>query len=299
MFQSHTMNEDQIEELKSLFPRKVHLADKDLWDSYDRFTWDSKQPGGEHMVYETTGGNIVKEVLPEILQESGDIGQQRFNRFSLELRLRKSPFLTTTIAISPTFSIELKRGKDLEAYMIGNSPPPIKDRLSMCKDLFNGIFLIHADRMAHLDLKPENIFINDRQLSIGDFGNLRPFNDNVRHSSDEWGPPTISTRIGTDIDMYSAAYITIGILTWKSSFLSHCRNFMAALLGSNGNTGQMCSALRTLFTHECMQEFNGLNLNQDLVEDLRCSVLGKECDDNCNPAAFRTIRILKKIIQNV
>lgn len=299
IFQSHTMNEGQTRRLRVLFPRRVHLTDQDLWDSYDRITWNPKLPGGEHQVYETRGGNIAKEVLPEILREDQSIGAERFRRFSLELELRKSPFLTTTIAVSPTFSIELKRGEELEEYMIRNSPPSIRDRLSMCKDLFNGIFLIHAARMAHLDLKPENIFINDRQLSIGDFGNLHSFNDNVTHSSVGWGPSTVSTRIGTNIDMYSAAYITIGILTWKSSFLSHCFKFMEALRRSNGNTDEMCSTLRTLFTHECMKEFNGLNLDQDLVEDLRCSVLGTECDDNCNPDAFETITILENIIKNV
>jgi len=290
------MNERQIRELKFSHNRQVHLTDKDLWDSYDRTMWEPLEAGGEHMVYKVKGGNIAKEVLPEILQENDNTGKERFRRFSLELDLRKSPFLTTTIAVSPTFSIELKRGEDLEKYMIRNEIPVIKKRLSMCKDLFSGIYLVHSKRMAHLDLKPENIFINDNQLSIGDFGNLHFFNDNIQHSTDEWGPPSISTRIGTDIDMYSAAYITIGILTWKSSFISHCREFIQALIGSNGNVTTMCSALTTLFTHECMEEFNGLDLNQNLVKDLRCSILGTECDANCHPHAFETITILEKII---
>ena len=293
------MNEEQIDDLKTLFSRKVHLTDEDLWDSYDRTMWEELPGGGEHRVFKTPGGNIAKEVLPHLLEDDMVLtGEERYNRFLLELRLTKSPFLTTTIAVSPTFSIELKRGDDLETHIMRKTvPPPMKDRLSMCKDLYSGIRLIHGNSTAHLDLKPENIFINDRQLSIGDFGNLHLFNDNVKHSSDEWGPPSISTRIGVDIDMYSAALIAIGIITWKSSFISHCRLFVNALRDANDNT--MCSVLTTLFTHTCMEEFNGLNLNQDLIEDLKCSVLGRECDENCNPEASTTVRVLRKIINNI
>lgn len=293
------MNENQIKELKKLFHRKVHLTDQELWDSYDRRNWENLTEGGEHKIYKLRGGNIAKEVLPEELRDDPLIGEARLNRFKLELRLRKSPLLTTTIAVSPTFSIELRRGEDLETYMIRNESPSIKNRLSMCKDLYDGIYLIHSNSTAHLDLKPINIFINDRQLSIGDFGNLHLFNDNVTHSSDDWGPPSISTRIGNDIDMYSAAYITIGILSWNSSFISHCRDFIGALRESNGNITTMCSALRNLFTHECMTEFNQLNLNQDLIEDLKCSIFGNECDNNCNPRAFKTITLLERIIDNI
>ena len=294
------MNEEQIEELKSVFSRKVHSTDKDLWDSYDRTMWEELPGGGEHRVFKTPGGNIAKEVLPSLLEDDIILtGEERFNRFLLELRLTKSPFLTTTIAVSPTFSIELKRGDDLETHIMRTELPSIKDRLSMCKDLYSGIHLIHMNSTAHLDLKPENIFINDRQLSIGDFGNLHSFNDNQTHPSEGWGPPSISTRIGIYIDMYSAALITIGLLTWKSSFLSHCRVFSEALRAANDNIDSVCSVMKTLFTHTCMEEFNELNLNQDLIEDLKCSVFGKECDENCNPKSFKTITVLKQIINNV
>lgn len=293
------MNPDQIRKLKFGFERKVHTTDQELWDSYDRSTWTNlNSAGGEHEIFLTRSGEIAKEVQAETLADDneGEIGIKRFNRFKLELRLPKSRFLTTTVSVSPTFSIELSRGFDIETYIIQNpTPPSLKDRLLWCKDIYSGLALLHLNGVAHLDLKPDNIFMNGKQMSIGDFGNLHVLSDHtVKHSTILWGPPLISRKIGIEIDMYSASLLTIGILSWKSSIIFQCADFSRALV-SVGESN-LCGDLGRWLTDECTEQFRSLNLEGDFISELRCSILGNEC---VAPSAFKTIDALDSIIERV
>jgi len=291
------MNEEQIERLKLMYPRKVFETDKELWSSYNRNEWEELGEGGEHRIFKVRlSEEIAKEALPDLLGNSL-IGNIRFNRFQLEFTLPKSPFITNTISVSPTFSVELRRGLDLEDYIIKNTKITLKDRLLWIKDLYTGLFLIHSKRVAHLDLKPENIFINGKHLSIGDFGNIHAIDsgNNTTHGTHVWGLPEISERRGIAIDMYSASLITIGILTWNSSIMFTCRSFAESLF-SKQRINEMCNTLGTLLQDSCTNELKNLNIGNSIIEELKCSIVGTECDPSCDPDSFKTMKILDLII---
>lgn len=229
--------------------------------------------------------------------EIEDIGHMRYKRFSRELTLPKSEYLTTTIAVSPNFSVEEAKQTDLDEYMIKlrDNPASMKTRLEWCLHMYKGLLVIHDSKYTHLDLKPENIFVKDGILSIGDFGSLHPITTSEKHATRQWGLPSESTRNAMEIDMFSMALISIGILTWNSSIIFKCRDFTVSLSKAKNLDG-MCKTLGDLLTHSCMEKFEAVD--PDLVSELRCSILGAECDGSCVPDAFGVIRVLTKIIRS-
>ena len=309
------MDPTHIDRLRRLFGnrKEVFLTDEDLKRAHNSKTWEETGQGAESRVYKTLeGGNIVKQMLENTdtrsnssssdssTEYSPSIGVERFNRFSLELGLPKSPYLTTTISVSSTYSIELTRGPDLETYIQKNEPPRVIDRLRMCKNIYEGLSILHnIGRVCHLDIKPDNIFMNTSTLSIGDFGSITSLVSDDKGSTHGWRPPSISTKRGVNIDMLSSALVCIGIISWNNSIIFQCHTFVKAL-NNSPNLDQMCTVLRGFFQDECMQVFQKLSENMTpFANNLRCSMIGEECDTDCNIDTYTAILSIESSIEQM
>lgn len=61
--------------------------------------------------------------------------------------------------------------ESLESYMLNRGPLPEQQVWEFTVDLLNGLKYIHDNQLVHLDVKPANIFVTDREiLKLGDFG---------------------------------------------------------------------------------------------------------------------------------
>ena len=86
--------------------------------------------------------------------------------------------------------------------------------ISLVKELLHGVQFMHHCHVAHLDLKPDNLIINNDRLSIIDFGLARHFSsyDAVLkgfHGTDSWVAPEVGDQPFNPFaaDVYAAGLI--------------------------------------------------------------------------------------------
>lgn len=284
------MNDFLIEDLYNDSPERVTFTDEEFKRRFRSNGWrellDSNNlpVGGESRVYFTNDGLYVIKTPIEYDVDSGErltdsqmeeIFETKYDQLSLEFMLpNRHPNITTTLSVSPKYTAELRRGKSLMEHIESRGKPTLRTRLNMCLDIFTGLKEIHKKSAAHLDIKPENIFVNDGRLSIGDFGSIIESTVQETGASIDWSPHRFSSKRPKDIDMYSTSMVCIGILAWKSDIISQCGHFRHALNRVN-NMENVCSLLIGVFDDTCF--FPEEKLPENFVETLKNGLLGLEC----------------------
>jgi serine/threonine protein kinase len=76
---------------------------------------------------------------------------------------------------------------------------PMLEKLKMCRDPIKGCAILEDLGVVHLDIKPENFFIQGRKLKIGDFGDVCTYADHVRRNE----PPILTPEFVPVLDYQS------------------------------------------------------------------------------------------------
>lgn len=300
------LSEDDLKRLQLSYPRKIYLTDESLLEDFGKGMKEIGR-GAEHLVFRNND-HIIKLVLDTVTDMQNDWKEKfggylerdlfdgltsRFEKFNFEFRLPRSPYVTTAIAVSPLYSVELARDMDLEVFIRDFNAPDIKTRMKMCGDVYRGLSVIHNSGVVHLDIKPANIFVSDENLSIGDYGQVAPISSlNKFPLVDIHAPPDKSKRRGVHIDLYSAAVTSIEILSWRIDIGIDFEKLRETLNNVNrGDTVKLCKLLRQLF--DGYTRIMG-SVPDDVLEEIRCAILGKECDILCNPDPFKMAEVFDK-----
>ncbi|OIR57101.1 MAG: cyclin-dependent protein kinase CDK1/CDC2 [Amphiamblys sp. WSBS2006] len=128
--------------------------------------------------------------------------------------------------------------------------------------LLSGLYHSHARRILHRDLKPQNIFMKDGELKIGDFGLARAFGVPVRTYTHEivtlwYRPPEIllgGKHYSTGVDVWSAGCIFAELAGGK------------ALFTGDSEIDQLFKIFRVLGT-PTEETWPGVSSLQDYAED--------------------------------
>lgn len=121
------------------------------------------------------------------------------------------------------YLIEFERGGSLDKRIL-NGPLPESDIKHVAKDILKGLECIHKNDIVHLDIKPENILLNESGIcKIGDFGKAmllkcdnECFNfeyDNIEGDSRYMAPELLSSPPTSKADMYSLGITLLEIAT--------------------------------------------------------------------------------------
>ena len=289
-----------MDHLHSLFPRRVFLSDDALQTCYeDASMWSEIGEGGESRVFVTTDGiHVIKEaIVDEESTEAERLEEQqaRMYRIAIEFRIPRHQNITQTLAMSPSYTVELKRDCDLAQYITNSPEPLLKERLRICSNIFTGLDLLHFTGIIHMDLKPENIFMSNRVATIGDFGNALMIMDadDKEGGTPGWAPPRASAKKGVLIDLYSACLVALGVMTWSPDLLAKCPHFTRELNGAN--IGAVCEVLIGIFQDACFFP-ESKPIAHAFVEELKFSISGKECGLHLDGSVMRIRRVIDKLI---
>lgn len=325
------MTSSAIDYIARIFPNNVYKTDAELERRFGNInSWIYLTEGGESEVYTTRSEEfVIKKSLPLSENEydyddeevdsiqDGEIIEtiQRVKRLIKELALPDNDNITKTLYVSPSYTVEKKKDTDLRQYMINSTMhPSLTDKLLMCKDIYSGLLIIHSMGMAHLDIKPENIFVNGRSLSIGDFGHLSRC---LNHTGDAigatpgWRPPSFSSKRCKQVDLFSAAIVVMGILSWDHSIIDRCREFSDTInairtqgVSQQSINHELCQTLGQIFDNQfqsegrlCFPDFN--TLSPHLLELLKRSILGIECNIPLRITSSSAIKTLDRLISKI
>ena len=130
-------------------------------------------------VYKLGNGNIFKKIKTEEITASLKISKNDIRKMALkESRLQNS---LSHNNILKCFGLEEKPlglyledidGISLTKYLAKNKTVDINKRISIAKMLANGVAYMHKEKIAHGDLKTDNIIVsqNAEKVKIADFG---------------------------------------------------------------------------------------------------------------------------------
>ncbi len=76
------------------------------------------------------------------------------------------------LSATPYIAMELVRGENLETYL-SKAPLPVAELKRIAIDISTAIGALHRQKVIHLDLKPENIFLTTRGAVLIDYGLAR------------------------------------------------------------------------------------------------------------------------------
>ena len=176
-----------------------------------------ERQGGCSRVYyafdRLSGSFVVLKVVP-LLQKGVEA---RFNEEkSIALQLSSSPYIVKTIqSFTESYQgvlVSQHMTTDLYERFIGR-PLPQKKLAFLFYQICNGVLACHRHGISHLDIKPENILLDEHDNpKLCDFGSAHRigpetvFDPSFRPGSDFYKAPEIlipKTRIGPAADMWS------------------------------------------------------------------------------------------------
>jgi len=131
--------------------------------------------GGMGVVYEAEHEELERPVAVKVIRRDR-VDAEATERFLAEARIAARldhPNLVDVFDLgrlddgTPFMVMPLLRGKDLAAF----GRVPIDDALDMLADAAAGLDALHARKLAHRDVKPENLFVtDDGRVVVMDFG---------------------------------------------------------------------------------------------------------------------------------
>ncbi len=80
--------------------------------------------------------------------------------------------------------LDYSDGGDLEDFLKKHPSLSDKQKLILVYQMAKGIKYFHSKGVIHRDLKPKNIFLQDRTIKIGDFGLARHSGNNQAIKAD-------------------------------------------------------------------------------------------------------------------
>jgi dipeptidyl aminopeptidase/acylaminoacyl peptidase len=172
--------------------------------------------GGMGVVFEGTDTRLGRKVAIKLLHESVVQDGERMARFEREARVLASLNHANIAAIhgleeadGQTFLVLEYVPGDTLAERIAQGPLPLKEALTICRQVAEGIEAAHEQGIVHRDLKPANIKITPAgQVKVLDFGLAKAaaVSTSASHLSEAATAPAEMTQVG--MVMGTAAYMS-------------------------------------------------------------------------------------------
>nr|XP_059858887.1 death-associated protein kinase 2 [Delphinus delphis] len=167
--------------------------------------------------------------------------------------------------------LELVSGGELFDFLAQKESLSEEEATSFIKQILEGVNYLHAKKIAHFDLKPENIMLLDKNIPIPhikliDFGLAHEIEDGVEFKNIFGTPEFVAPEIvnyeplGLEADMWSIGVITYILLSGASPFL--------------GDTKQETLANITAVSYNFDEEF--FSQTSELAKDFIRKLLVKE-----------------------
>ncbi|XP_054421281.1 death-associated protein kinase 2 isoform X2 [Pteronotus mesoamericanus] len=167
--------------------------------------------------------------------------------------------------------LELVSGGELFDFLAQKESLSEEEATSFIKQILDGVNYLHAKKIAHFDLKPENIMLLDKNIPIPhikliDFGLAHEIEDGVEFKNIFGTPEFVAPEIvnyeplGLEADMWSIGVITYILLSGASPFL--------------GDTKQETLANITAVSYDFDEEF--FSQTSELAKDFIRKLLVKE-----------------------
>ncbi|KAG6939813.1 death associated protein kinase 2, partial [Chelydra serpentina] len=167
--------------------------------------------------------------------------------------------------------LELVSGGELFDFLAQKESLSEEEATRFIKEILDGVNYLHAKKIAHFDLKPENIMLLDKNIPIPhikviDFGLAHKIEDGVEFKNIFGTPEFVAPEIvnyeplGLAADMWSIGVITYILLSGASPFL--------------GETKQETLANITAVNYEFDEEF--FSHTSDLAKDFIRKLLVKD-----------------------
>ncbi|KAM7159316.1 death-associated protein kinase 2 isoform 13-T15 [Molossus nigricans] len=167
--------------------------------------------------------------------------------------------------------LELVSGGELFDFLAQKESLSEEEATSFIKQILDGVNYLHAKKIAHFDLKPENIMLLDKNIPVPhikliDFGLAHEIEDGVEFKNIFGTPEFVAPEIvnyeplGLEADMWSIGVITYILLSGASPFL--------------GDTKQETLANITAVSYDFDEEF--FSQTSELAKDFIRKLLVKE-----------------------
>ncbi|NXL48329.1 DAPK3 kinase, partial [Podilymbus podiceps] len=163
--------------------------------------------------------------------------------------------------------LELVSGGELFDFLAQKESLSEEEATTFIKQILDGVNYLHSKKIAHFDLKPENIMLLDKNIPIPrikliDFGLAHKIEDGIEFKNIFGTPEFVAPEIvnyeplGLAADMWSIGVITYILLSGASPFL--------------GETKQETLANITAVNYEFDEEFfsNTSDLAKDFIQKL-------------------------------
>ncbi|XP_008058906.1 death-associated protein kinase 2 isoform X1 [Carlito syrichta] len=167
--------------------------------------------------------------------------------------------------------LELVSGGELFDFLAQKESLSEEEATSFIKQILDGVNYLHTKKIAHFDLKPENIMLLDKNIPIPhikliDFGLAHEIEDGVEFKNIFGTPEFVAPEIvnyeplGLEADMWSIGVITYILLSGASPFL--------------GDTKQETLSNITAVSYDFDEEF--FSQTSELARDFIRKLLVKE-----------------------
>lgn len=142
--------------------------------------------GGQAEIYRAVHPTLGKEVVLKLARETGGVGAAERERLEAEARILariEHPNLARIYDLDfhndrPFLVMEFIRGRTLEQYMRQEQPSP-EESAALVAKIAQGVAVAHRCGIAHLDIKPSNVLVDDGgEPRLIDFG--------LAHLEDAW-----------------------------------------------------------------------------------------------------------------
>uniref|UniRef100_A0A3Q2Z111 non-specific serine/threonine protein kinase n=1 Tax=Hippocampus comes TaxID=109280 RepID=A0A3Q2Z111_HIPCM len=191
--------------------------------------------------------------------------------------------------------LELVSGGELFDFLARKESLCEEEATQFIKQILDGVQYFHSKRIAHFDLKPENIMLLDRnvplpRIKVIDFGLAHKLEDGADFKNIFGTPEFVAPEIvnyeplGLEADMWSIGVITYILLSGASPFLGDTKQ------ETLGNISAMSYEFDEEFfsnTSELAKSF----IRQLLVKDTRLAV-SQPCPHNTRQAMVKRLSVV-------
>lgn len=178
----------------------------------------------------------LKIMKPDLLAAEGEAREKWVKRFCREAELAsrvKHPAVVSIIEYdvfgsdqTPYLVMEYCDGIPLNRWREENRASSYEERVSIIRQLADGISAVHAQGVCHRDIKPHNVLVDDAlNAKLADFGIARPLDLTV--TTQLMGTPAymapeafLSTGLDQRSDIFSLGVLAYELLLGKRPFIA-------------------------------------------------------------------------------